>query len=286
MYKLLRSVSVFWLLCLSASAQTTSPSSPPPPSDPQAVALIQKALAALTGGALITDVTLTGSARRIAGSDDQTGTATLTATSAGDSKVSLNLPSGVRTEIRNHSAVPLPGALPAGAPAGAAQGAQRVGAWSGADGALHPIVSHNLLADPSWFFPGFTLQNLASGSYILSYGGQESLNGNSVLQISAVQQFPTAPAGVAASLRHLSQIDLYLDSATWLPLVLVFDTHPDTNAQDDIPTQILFSNYQAIGGAKVPLHIQKYVNGGLSLDLQLTNAILNSGLATSAFQIQ
>jgi hypothetical protein len=69
------------LIPASLSAQqSTTPVPAPAASDPQAVALIQKALAALTGGAPVTDVTLTGTARRIAGSDDETGTATLKAT--------------------------------------------------------------------------------------------------------------------------------------------------------------------------------------------------------------
>jgi hypothetical protein len=93
-------------LAYSVSAQQAATTIPPTTSDPQAVALVQRSLTALTGGAPVTDVTLTGTARRIAGSDDETGTATLTATAAGDSKLSLNFPSGPRTEIRNHSAIP------------------------------------------------------------------------------------------------------------------------------------------------------------------------------------
>src|ERR1039458_1626191 len=101
-------LAVLLLLCplipVSLAAQvltSTGPSSVA--SDPQAVSLLQKSLAAQTGGLPLTDVTLTGTARRIAGSDDETGTATLKATSAGDSRIDLSFPSGERVEIRNHS---------------------------------------------------------------------------------------------------------------------------------------------------------------------------------------
>ncbi len=98
------------LLCLicsvSASAQQSTSTSAAPTSDPQAVALVHRSLAELTGGVAVTDVTLTGTAHRIAGSDDETGTATLEATSAGDSRVDLLFPSGNRTEIPIRQAPP------------------------------------------------------------------------------------------------------------------------------------------------------------------------------------
>src|SRR5712672_2312349 len=82
-----------------ASAAQQAPSV----SSPQAIQLLQGALKALTKGAPLQDVTLTGTARRIAGSDDETGQATLTATPTG-SRIDLNLPSGKRSEISNTAA--------------------------------------------------------------------------------------------------------------------------------------------------------------------------------------
>jgi hypothetical protein len=81
--RLLVCVGVCSLFSLPLFAQqTSSTTSPPTASDPQAVALVQKSLAALTNGVQVTDVMLSGTARRIAGSDDETGTATLEATGA------------------------------------------------------------------------------------------------------------------------------------------------------------------------------------------------------------
>jgi hypothetical protein len=72
-------------------------------SDPQAVSLLQKSLAALTGSTSLTDATLTATAQRIAGSTNETGTATLKATALGDSRVDQSFPSGNWSEIRNHA---------------------------------------------------------------------------------------------------------------------------------------------------------------------------------------
>src|SRR5258708_35042937 len=113
-------VYLCFVLVLSSSAQQTTIQTP------QASVLLQSAFAALVGANPITDVTLTGTARRIAGSDDESGTATLKAVS-GASRVDLNLSSGTRSEVWNNLS---------GSP---------VGTWSGPDGVSHQISFHSLL---------------------------------------------------------------------------------------------------------------------------------------------
>lgn len=288
-------VSLFFLLIpASLSAQQSTPPAGSVASDPQAVALVQQALTVLTGAANVSDVTLTGTARRIAGSDDETGTATLKGSALGDSRVDLVFPSGNRSEIRNHAAIPLPDALPNGPVPGtaqAAQTAQPVGAWSGPDGVLHGVALHNVLADPTWYFPQFTLRRLANPPYILSYLGTESFGGQQAIHITAAQRLAPAingqPSTELPSLtQHLSRLDVYLDPATLLPLAIGYDEHPDVNAFTDIPIQIQFSEYQAFQGAQVPRHIKKLLNNGLVLDLQFSGVDFNSGLNATAFQIQ
>ena len=280
---------LFAALLLVVPAFAQSPSTAPTTSDPQAVALLQKSFAALTGGATVTDVTLTGTARRIAGSDDEMGTATLTAMVGGYSRVSLRFPSGPRAEVRNPTGTPLPDALPSDLPATVTAVPQPVGAWSGSDNVLHPLVQDNLGTDATWFFPAFTVGNLLSQGYVLSYVGSETLGGQAVVHISAIQQFAglsSAPPQVASLLQHLTQMDIYLDPATLLPVMLAFNAHSDTNASVDIPVRIRFSGYQAIGGVQVPFEVGKYLNSSLALDLQFDTATLNSGLTAAQFDLQ
>jgi hypothetical protein len=290
----LKCVLLFFLASLSVSAQQSAPgnaSTSPAANDPQTVALIQRSLAALTGGVPVSDVTLAGTARRIAGSDDETGTATVTAMPGGYSKLSLSFPSGPRVEIRNPAGSPLPDSAPAGMlPANPPL--QPVGAWSGSDGVLHGVATHNVVTDATWFFPAFTLANILSGNHLLSAIDQETLDGQSVLHISALQQF-TQVAGKDASangvvnlLQHLSQLDIYIDPVTSLPVAFAFNTHPDGDALIDIPVRVQFSGYQVLSGAQVPLHVQKFINNGLALDLTFSNPSLNSGLGASSFQLQ
>ncbi|MGH9438700.1 MAG: hypothetical protein ACRD22_12610, partial [Terriglobia bacterium] len=239
----------------------------------------------------------TGTARRIAGSDDETGTATLEATSAGDSRVELSFGSGNRVEIRNHSALPLPGALPPNAPSSLAQTPQPIGEWIGPDGAPHAMAGQNIMADAAWFFPALTLENLVnSQTYLLSYIGQVTHDGVAVLCVTATRPLspqatsstntPLLEVSPAQLISHMSQMDIYIDPHSLLPVALDFNQHPDNNALQDIPVEVRFSGYQSVNGVAVPMHVQKYLNNSLLLDLQFTNATPNSGLSSSAFAIQ
>ncbi|HXA76627.1 MAG TPA: hypothetical protein VNV41_05790 [Candidatus Acidoferrales bacterium] len=273
---------------LSAQQSTSTPAATST-SDPQAVAAAQGALRALAGSANVNDVTLTGTANRIAGSDNESGTVKLEAMAGGYSKVTLGLPSGPYMEIRNPSGTPLPSGTSAGVPS-PATGPQPVGAWSGADGVLHGMAVHNLLTDATWFFPALTLGRLAlSPAFVLSYIGQETYEGQNVLHVSAclgLSPGSNNPPYIVSLVQHLSRMDLYLDPATLLPVALAFDTHLDDNFSVDIAIEIRFSNYQTLNGVEVPYRVRKYQNNGLVLDLQLSNATLNSGLAVTAFEIQ
>jgi hypothetical protein len=238
-----------------------------PASSPSGLSVLQNSLQALTGRTTVTDVTLTGAVERIAGSDDETGTVTYKAI-LGSSRLDLSLPNGTRSEIR------APG------PNGAA------GNWIGPDGTVHEIAQHNLLTDTGWF-PIFALTNSISGTNgLLTYVGQETKNGGSVIHISYSQQFPNLPATVAALWQHSTHLDMYLDSSTLLPVALDFNTHPDDNQALDIPVEFLFSDYRSVGSLTIPFHIQKYLNGSLFLDVQFQSITTNSGLSSSSFGLQ
>jgi hypothetical protein len=75
--RIMRAASLLYvcaLIPLPLGAQQSAPTQ----SDPQAASLLQKSLAAQVGAAQVTDATLSGTAQRIAGSDDESGTSVLT----------------------------------------------------------------------------------------------------------------------------------------------------------------------------------------------------------------
>jgi hypothetical protein len=234
---------------------------------PQPSTLLAQSMAALTGSVVVSDVTLTGTAEWIAGSDDETGSATYKSTSAAN-RLDLVLSNGTRSEIRS-----IQNGLPSGN-------------WISPDGVSHAMANHNVMTDAGWF-PAFTLGSLiASSNMVLTYVGPETRNGASVIHINASQQFPNISGDSVSLMQHLTQVDLYLDPATLLPVAYVFNSHADDNALLDIPTEIRYSDYQTFGGAHIPLHVQKFISNTLAIDLQFQNASLNTGITAAQISAQ
>jgi len=235
-----------------------------PPATVQVPVFLQQSLGALTKGMAINDVTLTGSARRVAGSTDETGTATLQALTTGETRVGWSFPSGVQTEILTNSV---------NGPAGQ---------WIGPDGTSQIIPQHNLFIDPAWFFPALLIYRATSSqSSVLIDVGSEVRDGQPVEHLTMSQQFPGTTTSISALMQHLSETELYVDPSSLLPVAIAFKIHPDKNVLRDIPAEIRFSDYRIVSGAQVPFHVQRYVSGVLTLDLQFQTVALNTGLAPS-----
>jgi hypothetical protein len=236
-------------------------------SSAQAATLLAQSAKALTGATVVNDVTLTGTVEWIAGSDDETGTVTYKGLS-GAYRLDMAFRNGTRSEIVSpNNGVPS-------------------GNWVGLDGVFHAIVEHNLMAEAGWF-PTFTLASLISSSNsIITYIGQETRNGSSVIHIRVGQQFPYLSGDAATLVQHLSQVEIYLDPSTYLPVFYTFDSHPDNNATLDLPTEVRYSDYSNINGAQIPLHVQKFMNGSLIIDIHFQNSFLNTGLSISQISAQ
>ena len=253
---------LFVCLCLAAPLLAQNATSAPQP-----ITVLQNALKALVGITAVNDVTLTGTAERIAGSNDETGTATYKAI-PGASRLDLNLSKGTRSEIR--------GIGPNGLG----------GNWIGPDGVVHEVANHNLLTDAGWF-PIFTLSNLISSTNtVLTFVGAETKNGVSAIHITSSQPDTNAPAQIAQLWQHLTQMEIYFDASTFLPLAVDFNTHPDDNAALDIPVEFRFSDYRQVGSLTLPFHVQRYLNGSLFVDAQFQSASVDSGLSSTIFTIQ
>jgi len=226
-------------------------------SDPQALTYAAQSMTSLTGGNVITDATLTGTATRTVGSEVGTGPATFYAKSQYESRIDMSLNNGNRSEIRNSSSGPL-------------------GEWIGNDGTANPYSYFNCMTDAGWFFPALSSLSTASNSnQVLTYVGQETRNGGSVQHLHSVW-----------SGQQLSAMDFYLDAGTLLPVEIDLVAHPDTDSNTNISVQALFSSYQNLNGAEIPYHIQEVFNGSLLLDFTATSAVVNSGLSDSLFAIQ
>ena len=252
---------VFLLSAVSAVAQQNLPAS-----DPLAVSLAQQSVTALTRGATVNDVTLNANVTSIFGSDNESGTATFAAKGIGQSRIDLTLSGGTRTDVRN-----IVGGFP-------------TGAWNRNGGTSTAYAGHNCWTDAAWFFPVLSsLAQTANPNVIFKYIGQEQHGGVNTQHIRAFRIVQQDTGGV---FQRLSTTDFYLDATSNLPLAIAVRAHADKDMNADIPVEVRFASYQAVSGVMVPFHFQQMLNGGVVLDVTVTNAVFNSGLADSLFVLQ
>lgn len=250
--------SVLFTLFLGSLASAQNP----PASDPQALAYAAQSIAALTGGASIKDVTLTGKVVWNGGVDS--GTAKLMALGSSESRMDLALSAGMRSEIRD------------------AQTGVQLGEWINPNNTSGQFAYQNCWTDAPWFFPA--LGSLVVGpNVVISYIGQATWNGSTVQHIqSYVYQAVQVPT---PGPQQFSAMDFYLDATSLLPVAITYNAHPDNNAGANLLVEVDFSNYQSINGAKVPTRIQRLLQGNLLIDLTVSGVAFNTGLPFSDFTI-
>ena len=151
-------VSLILLLVSLASAQN------PPQSDPHALSLVSQSITALTGGTIISDVTLSGNAVW----NNDTGSATLKAKGTGESRFDIALGAGPRSEIRNDGS------------------STALGEVLASDGSIFRWSLQNCMVNAAWFLPQLSVLGITGdATLIFSYIGQENRSGEAVQHIQS-----------------------------------------------------------------------------------------------------
>jgi hypothetical protein len=84
-----------------------------------------------------------------------------------------------------------------------------------------------------------------------------------------------ASASVTADVAKWSKTDIYLNPTSLLPAVLAYSVRPDNGAPTAIAIEVHYSNYRTVNGIQIPFTIQRYVNGALQLEIQVSAAQIN-----------
>ena len=215
-------------------------------------------MTALVGNTSVIDVRVQGNVLSVFGADSETGTGTFKPKDLAKAS-DLNLDKEVRSDVRSFaSGVPL-------------------GAWKRDAATSKAYANHNCWTDAAWFFPAFSaLAQTANPNFIFSYLGQQERGGVKTEHLRIYQQ------GLGL-VPQLSVMDFYLDAVALLPVGVAFKQHPDNDLLTDIPVEINFASYRPINGVQVPFHFQRMFNGGVVLDVTVTNAALNTGISDSVF---
>jgi hypothetical protein len=219
---------------------------------------------AFSKGKSVQKVQLSGNATWHAGSLEDSGSVELTASTDGSSEMRLSLSaSGIRTESQDPST---------------ARGGRCH--WAGNDGKVHEIRSGSCQRSTLWFLPTLSLQSAQTNSQvaIVDRGSGAVGSGNTVyrhLQSQLSLNMNGLPSTIADEMTKQSKTDIGLDPNSLLPSVVSYSVHPDSGASVSIAVEIHYSDYRMTDGVQIPFHIQRYVNGSLQLDIQLSSAQIN-----------
>jgi len=264
-------------LGLPLRAQQTSPTA-------QAATLLQQSLAAQTGSAAITDITLTGTATFLNSKQNASSTVTVTLTglSGGATQAVFNMPTGTVTKVWSVS--------------GTSGGAPIV-TGNGPNGSSKaPAGSSVTMPSFAWFSPA-VLTSLVSGSgYSISYVGSETRNGANVQHVTvlpAPAEGSQTPTWIA---QQLMQDDLYLDQTSALPFSISFKVRPSippgsrqplSNHSHPATEEVRYSGYQSVQGRVVPLRIQVFLGEAQTqiMDITISSVAINTGAAIAAANV-
>ena len=236
------------------------------------MSIAANALSRLTGGQLLSDITFNGGINYTAGSDHDSGTFTLQATGPDASAVVFNLSQGRLQWLHGRNNL------------------VRQAYFVEPDGESRNHTVKSAWADAAWFYPGLGLlselsdHNAAFEGQLIAHDlGQISHDGQTVIHLELHLQLNSAQAPITAIdlAAKRTREDLYLDPATLLPVFL--DYHEPSAHGQPIRIEVHYGNYQLLHGLEIPFHIQRWMNGSLVMDMQVTQAQWNTGISNASF---
>lgn len=159
------------------------------------------------------------------------------------------------------------------------------GVLTDATGAVWP-VPHQSAADlGSMTLPYLPLiAAFQDSSSSIVYGGLVTQNGATAYDIR-IQKVYTTQQDSTGSRGAREARDFYIDPNSFLVVAISDQIHLATPgvADNGIPHEILYSNYQPESGIMMPLEISETVSGAIGFTVQLTQVSFNSGLTVSDF---
>ena len=262
-----------FLLALSGRAQQSQQSTTPTPApqDPQAVSVLNQALAVAGGAPLIktiSDYTATGNVTYHWNPEAQ-GPVTIRGFGLGQIRIDANLPSGT------HSEAILDGQTTRKTVDGKL--------WQYPPSSSVPS-SDAMIYQPPLFPSGLVIPHmqlavvLNSPRYSIIYKGIVQVDGKSAHDVQVQGVMPGQAGTDSMTQYHL--IDFFIDQDTF-QVVMTQD-----NVPKNIVHQVRYSNYAQAGGVLVPFSISERMGGQNTRDFELTQINFNTGLQDSAFVIQ
>lgn len=211
------------------------------------------------------DVVLTGSVTVTANAQTTEGPVRLISNVSGMTRVEIDSPSGNRIETKRVVGTPQAGESQVGT------------------GAVTAAPLHNLLVDPGWFFPEHLVSRMITSTRPSNILAAAPMDGTTAIGVESY--LVSFLASHSATLKQMSDLSIFIDQTTQLPVEIQFNAHADDSLLKIIPTRIVYGNYQPVQGHMVPFHIQRFEKGILLDDITITGVTLNPGIPSSEYTL-
>jgi hypothetical protein len=236
-------------------------SSAPAQRDPQAIAILQQAVAAMASSSPA-DSSATGTVTVVEGSTTQQGTIQILTLGVTQTSETLMLSGGSRGTIySNGDALETTGTQSANPP-------------------LELIVTDQCADFPLPLLQAF----LTTADEAITYVGAETLNGQAVQHVQVWKTFSAKPK--LQKLAPFSTRDIWFSSSSGLPVKISYKRRAGGGSVPGILVEISYSNYTNVNGVQYPFQISKSLNGTPWTTITISNVSFNSGLTASQFQVE
>ncbi len=244
----------------SATQAAAAPAPQPPQRDPQALAILQGAFAAM-GGSVPSDSTANGTVTTVAGSRTETGSAIILTRRTNQASEQMQTPHGFTLVYSK------------------GQASQVI------DSVTTPLSSELASSSRSVAFPvPLIAAVLNNPDYGFVYLGLESLNGLEVHHLQYWNSFNSQPR--FQFLAPLTLTDIWIDTVSGLPQRISQIQRAGRGSEPRIQLDVYFSNYQKVSGVLYPFSVQKSLNGSPWITFTITSVAFNTGLTDANFPVQ
>ena len=220
--------------------------------NPQAIAIAQKALAAMGGAqALLAyqDSQATGTYTVYGGLTPTTYPITLKCKGTQETRVELQKPSGTTVRVVN----------------------QGQGAITRPDGTVIHLLMNNTLAERVNHIPLLSiLAEYQNGTISIQYQGTSQVSGQAA-DVVAVSLVPTTDAIQGPLFASMTQTIFYVDQTTGLIDKIQFTNYAENDPNSPQKVEVYLGSWQSVNGISVPFHQTTYTDGNLESDLVLSS---------------
>jgi len=158
------------------------------------------------------------------------------------------------------------------------------GGWVGSFRGQAPLPLSLVSGGTAEFLPVLALANwLASANVKMGSVTQEEIDGVSLLRIPIRRGYEgAAPDDFKKAFEQVTRCELYLDPINFVPVRLRYYEHPG-DWRRDVPVDLVYSNYQSVSGATMPMTVSRFLGGRKASEIQFKTISLNAAIADSEF---